>query len=63
MGEVARGDVTQLKRAYRRAAAKLHPDKVADLPVAAQALAEELFKVLGVTYKAELAQLERLQSV
>ena len=41
-GEVTRGNARQLKRAYHRAAAKLHPDKLVDLPVSAQALAETL---------------------
>ena len=58
VGEVTRGDTKSLKRAYHRAAAKLHPDKVADLPLNAQALAEELFKALGEAYQKELKRLE-----
>ena len=57
-GEVTRGDARQLKRAYHRAAARLHPDKVAELPVGAQALAEELFKALGEAYQTEVARIE-----
>jgi hypothetical protein len=57
-GEVTKGDAKLLKRAYHRAAAKLHPDKVADLPVAAQALAEELFKALAEAYQKEVARIE-----
>ncbi len=57
-GAVARGDLKSLKRAYHRAAAKLHPDKVQSLPLASQALAEELFKALGEAYAKELKALE-----
>ena len=57
-GDVARGNAKQLKRAYHRAAAKLHPDKVADLPEAAQALAEELFKSIGEAYQKEVKRIE-----
>ena len=47
-----------MRRAYHRAAARVHPDKVRDLPVAAQALAEELFKALGEAHTKEQARLE-----
>jgi hypothetical protein len=57
-GEVTRGDLKALKKAYHRAAVKLHPDKVQSLPLASQALAEELFKVLGDAYAKELRALE-----
>ena len=57
-GEVTHGDLKSLKRAYHRAAAKLHPDKVQALPLASQALAEELFKALGEAYSKELKSLE-----
>ena len=57
-GEVPRGDAKKLKRAYHRAAARVHPDKVQDLPVSAQALAEELFKALGEAYQKEMRRLE-----
>ena len=36
------GDLKSLRKAYHRAAARLHPDKVHGLPLNAQALAEEL---------------------
>jgi len=62
-GEVKRGDGKQLKKAYHRAAAKLHPDKVADLPIAAQALAEELFKSVGEAYQKELKRMEERQAM
>ena len=56
-GDVPRGDAKKLKRAYHRAAARVHPDKVHDLPVSAQALAEELFKALGEAYQKEVKRI------
>ena len=57
-GNVVRGDAKSLKRAYHRAAAKLHPDKVHALPLTSQALAEELFKAMGEAYAKEIKELE-----
>jgi curved DNA-binding protein CbpA len=56
-GEVNRGDAKALRKAYHRAAARLHPDKVQALPLNAQALAEELFKALGEAYQKEVKRL------
>ena len=56
-GDARRYEIAQA-RVPSRAAAKLHPDKVADLPLNAQALAEELFKALGEAYQKELKRLE-----
>jgi curved DNA-binding protein CbpA len=52
------GDAKSLRKAYHRAAARLHPDKVSGHPLAAQAMAEELFKALGASYQKELQALE-----
>ena len=57
-GDVRKGDIKSLRKAYHRAAARLHPDKVRDLPLNAQALAEELFKALGEAFKKEVAAIE-----
>ena len=56
-GDVINGDPKTLRRAYHRAAARLHPDKVSSLLVSAQALAEELFKALGDAYNKELKRI------
>ena len=58
LGEVTRGDVKQLRRAYHKAAARLHPDKVRELPDGAKALAEELFKALSDGYHKEVHRIE-----
>ena len=59
-GSVTKGDAKALRRAYHRAAARVHPDKVHDLPVSAQALAEELFKALGEAYQKEVKRIDSL---
>lgn len=51
-------EAKSLRKAYHKVAARLHPDKVRGESVHVQALAEELFKVLGELFKAELARLE-----
>ena len=53
------GDLKSLRKAYHRAAARLHPDKVHGLPLNAQALAEELFKALGEAFNKEVAAIEQ----
>lgn len=58
LGEVTRGDLKQLRRAYHKAAARLHPDKVRELPDGAKALAEELFKALSDGYHKEVHRIE-----
>ena len=57
-GDIHPGDVKGLRRAYHRAAARVHPDKVQELPMSAQALAEELFKALGESYQKEMRRIE-----
>ena len=57
-GTVVPGDAKSLRKAYHKATAKCHPDKTRDLPLIAQALAEELFKAMGEAYQKELARLE-----
>ena len=57
-GEITRGDAKRLRRAYHKAASRLHPDKVRELPDAAKALAEELFKALSDAYHKEIHRIE-----
>jgi hypothetical protein len=57
-GNAKPGDAKALRRAYHKATAKCHPDKTRDLPLNAQALAEEIFKALGGSYQKEMARLE-----
>ena len=54
---LARGDAPALKKAWHRLAARLHPDKVANLPVGAQVLAEEVFKQLSIAVQKETERL------
>ena len=58
VGTVVEGDSTRLRKAYHRAAARLHPDKVRGHPLAVRVTAEELFKVMSAAHERELRRLQ-----
>ena len=62
LGVERTASASQLRKAYHKCAARLHPDKVQGESVQVRALAEELFKALGEAYAAETGRLEAVDN-